>query len=62
MFPVGLCVLAHGDLARTTTLSSTQIDWECAGFLPLHISRAVSQTLDNSSRLGGMISSLCAAA
>jgi len=38
------------------------IDWACAGFLPLQISRAVSETLDVSSRLGGMVGSLCAAA
>jgi aminoglycoside phosphotransferase len=68
MFPTEPCVLAHGDLAGNNNVIVSPdgtvklIDWECAGFLPLHISRAVSKTLDDSSRLGGMIRSLCAAA
>jgi len=68
LFPAEPCVLAHGDLAGGSNAvvcadgTVKLIDWECAGFLPLHISRAVSETLDVSSRLGGMIGSLCAAA
>jgi predicted Ser/Thr protein kinase len=68
LFPVEACVLAHGDLAEENNVivcadgTVKLIDWECAGFLPLHIARAVSKTLDVTSQLGGMIDSLCDAA
>jgi hypothetical protein len=61
-------VLAHGDLADDNNVivcadgTVKLIDWECAGFLPLHVARAVSETLDVTSRLGAMIGSLCDAA
>ncbi len=68
LFPVEACVLAHGDLAEGNNVivyadgTVKLIDWECAGFLPLHVARAVSETLDVTSRLGGMIGSLWDAA
>jgi aminoglycoside phosphotransferase (APT) family kinase protein len=68
LFPVNEpCVLVHGDLrdANNAIVHAdgpvTLIDWECAGFLPLHIGRFVLGTLDETQPLGALMGHLCRA-